>query len=548
MSGSYFHVFCPGKLPDFEVFMNTPVITAAVNMDLYRYEIQALIREFFPGYEVKVLLSSPDSAETKDSFISVCYSEEGVTLTVRDIRGDAVPELPYFRNGGEKEKNADSSPIYIREAEAPAGGSFDVRSGDLRTALKHLLYDSLSEVMGKKLPWGELIGIRPTKLATREIEKGRGAEETIRYLGDNFRVSEEKARLSIEIAERERKILSRLTPEKGYSLYIGVPFCPTRCLYCSFPSFAIDAYRDRVGDYLAALEKEMKECSGMMKEQGAVLDTIYVGGGTPTALNAAELDRLLDSAENYFCPGDSLLEFTVEAGRPDSITKDKLEVLKSHHVSRISVNPQTMNDRTLSLIGRRHTVQQVIDAYYMARGAGMDNINMDIILGLPGETDEDVQRTIGEIGRLGPDDLTVHSLAVKRGSRMQEFIRENGYDTLHTNNTEKTMRIAAEGAAKMGLSPYYLYRQKNMSGNFENTGYARPGKYGIYNILIIEEVQSILALGPGSVSKRVVREENDNVTIRRCDDAKDIDSYIRGIDDMIGRKKRLFAADEREGE
>ena len=238
-------------------------------------------------------------------------------------------------------------------------------------------------------------------------------------------------------------------------------------------------------------------------------------------------------------------ELTVESGRPDSITREKLATMKKMGVTRISVNPQTMRDKTLELIGRRHTVSQLIDAYNMAREEGFDNINMDIILGLPYETADDVRYTMDEIKKLDPDDLTVHSLAIKRGSKLAEVLKQKelkgelkGDVFSSIQNTEEMMKIASEGALSMGLTPYYLYRQKNISGNFENTGYARPGKAGIYNILINEEVQSIVALGAGTVTKRVYGYDG---RIERCDNVKDVKLYMSQIDEMIQRKKNLFS-------
>lgn len=227
-------------------------------------------------------------------------------------------------------------------------------------------------------------------------------------------------------------------------------------------------------------------------------------------------------------------EFTVEAGRADSITRDKLRVMKEYGVTRISVNPQTMNQETLDLIGRRHTVEQVEEAFRLAREEGFTNINMDLILGLPGETREHVEHTIEEVKRLHPDSLTVHSLAIKRASKMSLWIEKNGIETLH--NTDETMEIAALGAAEMGMKPYYLYRQKNMSGNFENVGYASEGNYGIYNILIMEEKQTIMALGAGTISKAVYPDGR----IERCDNVKDVALYMEKIDEMIERKRKLL--------
>ena len=283
--------------------------------------------------------------------------------------------------------------------------------------------------------------------------------------------------------------------------------------------------------YLDALCKEMDCVAELVKDKQ--LDTIYVGGGTPTTLSAERLDRMLTKIRSTF-DLTRVKEFTVEAGRADSITGEKLEVMKQHRVGRISVNPQTMHDRTLKLIGRQHTVAQVEDAFRLAREIGFDNINMDIILGLPEETDADVAETVRRIEALNPDSLTVHSLAIKRASKLNRFIRENGY--IMSNNTEETMRIAAEGASRMGMKPYYLYRQKNMTGNFENVGYAREDKNGIYNILIMEEKQTIVALGAGSITKRVFPDGR----IERCENVKDVALYMDKIDEMIARKQRLF--------
>ena len=251
-------------------------------------------------------------------------------------------------------------------------------------------------------------------------------------------------------------------------------------------------------------------------------------------MQAEELDRLLTKIKATFALSN-ITEFTVEAGRADSITKEKLEVLYKHGITRISVNPQTMNEETLKLIGRQATAAQTVETFKMAREMGFDNINMDIILGLPGETKEDVTYTIEKIKELRPDSLTVHSLAIKRASKLSQWIEKNGITAL--NNTDETMEIAADGAKEMDMKPYYLYRQKNMSGNFENVGYAQEGKFGIYNILIMEELQSIMALGAGSITKRVYEDGR----IERCDNVKDVSLYIEKIDEMIERKRKLFS-------
>ncbi|WP_320919768.1 coproporphyrinogen dehydrogenase HemZ, partial [Eisenbergiella porci] len=408
----------------------------------------------------------------------------------------------------------------------------------VKNELKQLLYRVLSDHTGKELPWGTLTGIRPTKIAMQFLEENAPGTQNpmteadiLSYMQETYYCSEEKALLAIDIAKREKRILADIHYEKGYSLYIGIPFCPTTCLYCSFTSFPIFSWKDRVGEYLTALEKEID----FVREacQDKILDSVYIGGGTPTTLEPEELRRLLSKVRASF-DFSQVKEFTVEAGRADSITRDKLRVLKEFGVTRISVNPQTMNQETLNIIGRRHTVEQVEEAFRLAREEGFTNINMDLILGLPGETKEHVERTMEAVTRLCPDSLTVHSLAIKRASRLSLWIEENGIETLH--NTDETMEIAAEGAARMNMKPYYLYRQKNMSGNFENVGYATEGNYGIYNILIMEEKQTIMALGAGTISKAVYPDGR----IERCDNVKDVALYIEKIDEMIDRKRKLL--------
>ena len=287
---------------------------------------------------------------------------------------------------------------------------------------------------------------------------------------------------------------------------------------------------------LDSIEKEIDYVAEAFKDKK--LNTIYIGGGTPTTLEPDQLERLLSKIENSFNLS-FLQEWTVEAGRPDSITREKLKTIKRHPVTRISINPQTMKDETLELIGRRHTVLQVKDAFLLAREEGFDNINMDIIVGLPQETREDVENTLEEIKKLGPDNLTVHSLAIKRAARLNTQKEE--YAGMKSVNSESTMELTQDAAEEMGMKPYYLYRQKNMTGNMENVGYAKPGKEGIYNILIMEEMQTIVALGAGAITKAVY----PNGRIERCENVKDIKTYLEKTDEMIERKKRLFADEKR---
>ena len=436
-----------------------------------------------------VKLSHPNYEYDVHSLVKAFYAEDQVTVITPETKPEKLAELEpqvsleiELGDTGAKIRVGEETFLWDAETENLADG--------YKNGLKRFLYRTLSKVTGQELPWGNLTGIRPTKIAYGMLDEGRSEAEILDFMKQSHYVSEEKALLGIDIAKRERDLLKDIHYEGGYSLYIGVPFCPTTCLYCSFTSYPIAAFRKQVDAYVDAVIKEMDF--------------------------------------------STVKEYTVEAGRADSITREKLEVLYRHQVSRISVNPQTMKQETLDIIGRKASAEQVLTAYRLAREVGFDNINMDLILGLPGELEADVQRTIDRVVELAPDSLTVHSLAIKRASRLNQWIQENGVSMLH--NTDETMKIAAAGAEKLGMKPYYLYRQKNMSGNFENTGYARPGKYGLYNILIMEEKQTIVALGAGSITKRVFPDGR----IERCDNVKDVGLYIEKIDEMIKRKRELF--------
>ncbi len=413
---------------------------------------------------------------------------------------------------------------------------FPVPGGDrleTKNRIKQNLYRLLEKRTGRQMPWGTLTGIRPTKIPLTKLEEGWEPEQIREFMRKTYFASEEKIGLSVEIAERERELLSRISYEDGYSLYVGIPFCPTTCLYCSFTSYPIGKWEKRMDEYLAALFKELEYTAERMK--GKKLDTVYFGGGTPTALSAEHLDRLIGKVRELFDLSEAL-EFTVEAGRPDSITEEKLKVLKERGVTRISINPQTMNQKTLDLIGRRHTVEMVKEKFRLAREMGFDNINMDLIIGLPGETMEDVAHTLEEIRELSPDSLTVHSLALKRAARLK--LEWDQYVGLGMVNTQEMIEQTARCAREMGMEPYYLYRQKNMAGNFENVGYARPGKACIYNILIMEEMQTIAACGAGTTTKVVFPEEHRR---ERTENVKDVEQYISRIDEMIERKDALLS-------
>ncbi len=499
--------------------MRAKMLVVELNRENIEYDVHSLVKAFFPEEQVAVLI--PESSEKK-------REELGDKVRIRVEMQDS--SAMFWIDGRDYYWDAQAHDILRENFEAGAAGDTEYAK-QVKVGFKCFLYNVLSQETGKLLPWGNLTGIRPTKIAYGMLEEGKSKQEILEYYRRLHQVSTEKAELAVEIAERERELLSGVHYEGGYSLYIGIPFCPTTCLYCSFTSYPIGGYRKIVDSYVNCLIKEMEYVAEQYRDK--ILDSVYIGGGTPTTLEPEQLDRLISRLKELFDFG-SVKEFTVEAGRADSITEEKLRVLYRHGVTRISVNPQTMKQETLDIIGRKATVEQVEKAYALARQVGFDNINMDLILGLPGELEEDVQRTIDRVVELAPDSLTVHSLAIKRASRLNLWIQENGVSMLR--NTDETMNIAAEGARKLGLVPYYLYRQKNMSGNFENVGYAREGKLGLYNILIMEEKQTILALGAGSITKRVFPDGR----IERCENVKDVSLYIEKIDEMIERKRQLL--------
>ncbi len=520
-------------------------IFVKVSPERYSTDILAMLRSFYPEKNCKVIVPGSradlqEEAERQGYFASVLCEEDGGQSGAKiTLEGE---EFHFSYDG--KSAGGIREPETREEAETEpevAETEMDVEAADFKKALGAYFYKLLQERTGRDLPWGNLNGVRPTKPAYYGLAKGENPE-TIRkyYRGEHF-VTEKKTALALDIAERELKLLG--SPEevaKGWSLYIGIPFCPTNCLYCSFTSYPIAAYRKESDAYVEALIREMEMTTELMA--GRRLDSVYIGGGTPTALEAGQLERLLSALREIFS-FEGVREFTVEAGRADSITTEKLQVLKKYGSSRISINPQTMNQATLDLIGRRASAQQVREIYPVARQMGFDNINMDLILGLPGESAEDVRRTMEEIEDFRPDSLTVHSLAIKRASRLHREIEEHGMNAPEA--TEEMMDIAGRGAERMGLFPYYLYRQKNIAGNLENVGFAREGAFGIYNVLMIEELQSIVALGAGSISKKVSiqkREDGEfDTVISRCENPKDVLQYLERLQEMEERKRELFA-------
>lgn len=469
----------------------------------FEYDVYSLVKAFYPQSEVTNFYAEEEFTGEYPCLVKIIYQEDKITVSIE----------------------TEGKSVITKEALV----EYEKDRRETKNVLKRLVYGMLCEYTGKLLPWGNLTGIRPTKIPMKLLEEGWGNVRIAEYMRETYGVSREKTALAITIANREKAILQDIDYENGYSLYVGIPFCPSICLYCSFGSHPLERWVKRVDEYLDALCKELTFIASLMRDR--TLHTIYIGGGTPTTLEPGQLRRLLSHIQDTFKPA-KIREFTVEAGRPDTITEEKLSVLREFPVSRISINPQTMNQRTLDIIGRKHTVEETIAIFHKARELGFDNINMDLIVGLPGEGQEEVAHTLEEIEKLHPDSLTVHSLALKRATRLNLF--RDQYEETSFENSQDIMEMTQRCAQNMGMGPYYLYRQKNIAGNFENVGYAEVDKAGIYNILIMEEKQTILAAGAGASTKFVF---DHGRRIERVENVKDVKSYIERIDEMLERKR-----------
>ncbi len=401
-----------------------------------------------------------------------------------------------------------------------------------KRCVKIAAFRTMQKLYATATPWGSLTGIRPTRLY-RELLFDMDEAAADAMMLDMFDVSPEKLRLAKDITAVQQTVFATQTP-KDLDVYIGIPFCRTRCLYCSFAS-ELRSKKTDMAAYLEALKRDIAAGAALMREGGYTLRSIYMGGGTPTVLTAQELqDVLCFALEQY---GGYGREFTVEAGRPDTIDKEKLALLHDLGVGRISINPQSMNEETLERIGRSHTPESIAAAYRLAREIGFASINMDVIAGLPGENEAAMRNTLSAVVSLAPENITVHTLAIKRSSRLRACIEQ--YPLPDGETVERMTALGADAAAQMGMRPYYMYRQKYMRGNLENVGYALPGKECIYNVDMMEEPTSIMAHGAGAMSKRIFGGEH---RVERIPNPKDIDTYIRKTEILAEEKKKLFLA------
>ena len=416
------------------------------------------------------------------------------------------------------------------------------RRAEIHRLVKRNLYCIFVERLGKApAPYGIMHGVRPTKIVHRWLRAGFDNDQIIRRLKDEYLVNAEKAELLTEVAFNQLSILAN-SDRKTIGIYVGIPFCVTRCLYCSFPSNVLPGEK-KIAEFMAALERDIDAARSDVDRYGFKVQSIYIGGGTPTSLPDLHFERVLERVVECF-RGRDLLEFTVECGRPDTISPSKIEIMKNYGVNRVSVNPQSMQQKTLDRIGRRHTPNDIIRAFHELRRAANWKINMDLILGLPGERLADVIETVDKILALEPDDVTLHALALKRGSRLQIELDDVGRALTEFDlpSDEEVRQMAEEATRRLrsaNFFPYYLYRQGYMSGQIENVGWCREGAEGIYNVQIMDEQQTIIGIG-GAASTKVADFKNER--LQATFHAKDLTTYLRDIDYYIGRRTELLAS------
>ena len=457
-----------------------------------KYALEQSLLTLFPG-EKPVYGMVDEAVDTR--WARVTLTEDGETVQV-------TTEL------GVDGKAAAHSYSY------PLSGTDYEKEGQRRHAIGISFFGAAKDLLGISPAWGSLTGVRPSKVALSLIREG-GKKRAEKELQELYCVTPARARLAIEAADAGIRAAAELEPN-DISLYVGIPFCPTRCAYCSFVAQSVEKSFSLVEPYLEALFDEITAAGQLVRELGLNVKSFYMGGGTPTTLSASQMDRLLTKLEQNF-DFTSLAELTIEAGRPDTIDEEKLRVLRAHNTTRVSINPQTMEDNVLAAIGRRHTADDIRRAMEQVRTASFPHVNMDLIAGLPEDTPEGFARSLDEVISMGADNITVHTLSLKKGSRiMLEGSRIPGADEV-----AQMLDYADPTLRKHGFAPYYLYRQKYMSGSFENVGWTKPGGTGLYNIYIMEELHSILSLGAGGSTKMV-----GGGQIRRAFNAKYPREYI----------------------
>ena len=473
----------------------------------YKYELESVLKLFIPAKRFSFIYDNEDFKSVSGDyfFTRKRVLKNGVLLYVICKIGDKMSRQTKIL----KTDSSDDS--------------------ECEFVLSVLLFKALSRLTGIDPKWGVITGVRPVKRVNEMLDYGMDEEKIKSELSERFLVSEEKIDIALKTASIQRSAL-KTTKHDSFSLYISIPFCPSRCSYCSFVSQSVDKALKIIDEYIVNLMKEIEYTAEITKRLGLSLDTIYIGGGTPTTLSEKDLSALMKKIQECF-DVSSVREYTVEAGRADTITREKLEVIKSCGADRISINPQTLNDDVLKAIDRRHTVEQFYQSYDAAKSIGFKAINTDLIAGLPTDTVESFQNTIDGILRLNPENITVHTLSVKRASNININAELNVLD----NPTDKMVEYATSRLLERGYDPYYLYRQKNMVGNLENIGWERDNTPSLYNIFIMEEIQTIIALGAGASTKIVANDGN----LHRIFNYKFPLEYNKHFDLMLRKKDEI---------
>ena len=480
----------------------------------YKYELEGVMKLFIPATLFTHIYS--DKIETEDDYVFAAKEpicENDCNKCETDTTQATLLYVIVSLNGKvcrKEEKVSDDC--------------------DMELTLSRLLYNAMSELTGIKPKWGVITGIRPVKRVNDMLGEGMSRDEIYKTMEQKYLCCEEKCDIAYKTAVTQKPALDALDRE-SFSLYISVPFCPTRCSYCSFVSQSIEGCMKLIPEYVNKLCEEIVYTAGITKKLGLKLDTVYFGGGTPTTLTAAQLDRVMKTIAASF-DMSAEREYTVEAGRPDTITEDKLRVLKENGCGRVSINPQTMNDSVLEAIGRKHNTAQFLDSFALARKVGFDSINTDIIAGLPTDTVESFKNTIDSLIDLAPENITVHTLSIKRAARLNH----SGNREVLKNPADKMVEYATERLLESGYLPYYLYRQKNMLENLENIGWTKAGHESLYNIYIMEEVQTILAMGAGGSTKLV---DLEGGRLQRVFNYKFPLEYNKHFELMLKRKNEI---------
>lgn len=475
----------------------------------FSYEVQAIAKIFVPG--VRFLIVNDGTVPEAAHVIAVRLDTSGDPCQIRVCHVDVR--------------------LHGKQAQRTECVSQELSKGELEFTLCTMLYEVLQEITGYTPPWGMLTGIRPVRKVIQLLDAGKTPEEAAAYLQETYRVSDEKIRLAVDTAMVQQPILPHSAREIG--LYISIPFCPTRCSYCSFVSHSMESAYKLIPAYINKLCEEIAWYGRFIFEHGLKVQSVYIGGGTPTSITAQQLRQVMEAVAKHIDLAGAR-EYTVEAGRADTITEDKLRVIKELGATRISVNPQTLQDSVLEAIGRRHTAQQAVDAFRLARTLGFDDINMDLIAGLPTDTYEGFADTLRRVMALEPDSITVHTLTIKRSAALYHGEHE---ESAAIAEIARMAELSAYELPAGGWKPYYLYRQKNTLGNLENVGYAKPGKENLYNILIMDETQTILAAGCAA-STKIVSQDGD---ITRVMNYKFPYEYIDRFDLMMEKKREVEA-------